>query len=211
MLVDSEVLTMTVSHRLLGELGLHYEFDDMMRRFVGCSSRFFRDTVEADLGHPLPADWSERSHEALFESMRRELVAVEGVREALARIPLPTAVASNSGHERIRHSLGIVGLLDRFEGVIASAEDVAEPKPAPDVYLRAAGLIGADPAACIAIDDSAFGVVAAHRAGMRVLAYEGHGPIAGLPVSDRLTRFDDMHALPGIVEELCQTGRLAAP
>ena len=46
---------------------------------------------------------------------------------------------------------------------------------------------------------------------MRVLAYEGHGPIAGLPVSDRLTRFDDMHALPGIVEELCQTGRLAVP
>ena len=73
MLVDSEPLAIRVSQRLLGQLGLHYDFVDMMSRFVGCSSQYFRETVEADLGGRLPDDWGERSRTELSAAMRREL------------------------------------------------------------------------------------------------------------------------------------------
>lgn len=208
MLVDSEPLAIRVSQRLLGQLGLHYDFVDMMSRFVGCSSQYFRETVEADLGGRLPDDWGERSRTELSAAMRRELKAVDGIEEVLRSITLPVAVASNSGRERIRTSLGAVGLLDRLEGVISSAEDVGAGKPEPDVYLHAAEMINVDPQRCIAIDDSRFGVVAAHQAGMHVLAFESHVPFTGLPESNRVLRFDDMRMLPSIIESLVRTGGL---
>ncbi|WP_405217008.1 HAD family hydrolase [Agrococcus sp. Ld7] len=201
-LVDSEELAMEVSHRLLAELGLHYDPAEMRRRFVGCSSRFFRETVEADLGRPLPEDWDARSGSAMAAALRRDVAAIPGVEAALRSIRLPVAVASNSGHERIRLSLDTVDLLDRFEPAIASAEDVPDGKPAPDVYLHAAALLGADPARCIAIDDSHFGVRAAYSAGMRVLAFEGAGEIAELPRCDRVTTFHDMRELPALLDAL---------
>ncbi|SFR99937.1 haloacid dehalogenase superfamily, subfamily IA, variant 3 with third motif having DD or ED [Agrococcus baldri] len=199
-LVDSEELAMEVSHRLLAELGLHYDPAEMRQRFVGCSSQFFRETVEADLGRPLPPDWDTRSSNEMAEALRRDVTAIPGVEAALRSVRLPIAVASNSGHDRIRLSLETVGLIDMFDSAIASAEDVAEGKPAPDVYLHAAALLGADPARCIAIDDSHFGVLAAYRAGMRVLAFEGAGPIAKLPDSDRVTRFQYMRELPALLD-----------
>lgn len=205
-LVDSEELAMDVSHRLLAELGLHYDPAEMRRRFVGCSSRFFRESVEADLGRPLPADWDARSSSELATALRRDVVAIPGVAAALRSIRLPVAVASNSGHDRIRLSLETVGLLDKFDAAIASAEDVADGKPEPYVYLHAAALLGADPARCIAIDDSQFGVLAAHRAGMRVLAFEGAGRIATLPASERVTTFQDMHELPALLDAVQREG-----
>lgn len=205
-LVDSEELAMEVSHRLLAELGLHYDPAEMRRRFVGCSSRFFRETVEADLGRPLPAGWDARSSSEMATALRREVTAIPGVEAALRSIRLPVAVASNSGHGRIRLSLETVGLLDSFDPAIASAEDVSDGKPAPDVYLHAAALLGADPARCIAIDDSQFGVLAAYRAGMRVLAFEGAGEIATLPVSERVTTFQDMRELPALLDAVQREG-----
>ena len=61
-------------------------------------------------------------------------------------------------------------LSELFE-VTVSSEEVARGKPAPDVYLEAARRLGVDPARCVAIEDSASGIRAAHAAGMRVIAY----------------------------------------
>jgi beta-phosphoglucomutase-like phosphatase (HAD superfamily) len=67
-------------------------------------------------------------------------------------------------------------VLDRLEltsafQVTVSSEEVARGKPAPDVYLEAARRLGVPPSACVAIEDSASGIRAAHAAGMRVIAY----------------------------------------
>ena len=64
--------------------------------------------------------------------------------------------------------LDCTGLRPAFHALV-SAQEVERGKPAPDVYLRAAELLGADPAACIAIEDSAHGVTAALAAGMTVV------------------------------------------
>jgi beta-phosphoglucomutase-like phosphatase (HAD superfamily) len=53
--------------------------------------------------------------------------------------------------------------------VTVAGDEVANPKPAPDGYLAAAAALGADPAACVALEDSPPGVAAAKAAGMTVI------------------------------------------
>ncbi|MGW9630203.1 HAD family hydrolase [Agromyces sp. NPDC055520] len=205
-LVDSEILSAGVSQRILADLGWHVDLATMMEMFVGCSHEFFVEQTERHIGRRLEPGWSVPYRGWLETAFRAELKAVPGITRALDRITLPTAVASNSRHERIRMSLNIVGLLQRFDGRISSAEDVAAGKPEPDVYLHAADILGVPPERCIAIDDSRFGVEAAQRAGMYVLAYAGHGYADQLPGGDRVFPLHDLDALPDVVDRLTSTG-----
>lgn len=198
---------MKVSQRMVADLGWDVDLATMMEMFVGCSREFFIEQVENNIGRPLGDGWDAPYRGWLEEAFRGELTAIPGVIPALDEIGLPVAVASNSGHERIRMSLRMVGMLQRFQGRISSAEDVAAGKPAPDVYLRAAGVLGVAPERCIAVDDSTFGVEAAHRAGMHVLAYVGDGGSDWVRTGDRVEVLRDMSDLPGVVSRLVSTGR----
>jgi beta-phosphoglucomutase-like phosphatase (HAD superfamily) len=86
---------------------------------------------------------------------------------------LPVCVASSGVPQRIRTSLRIVGLLQRFEPNIFSATMVARRKPAPDLFLYAADAMTMDPTRCIVIEDSVAGVKAAVAAGMTVIGFCG--------------------------------------
>ncbi|MDQ2799751.1 MAG: HAD family phosphatase, partial [Armatimonadota bacterium] len=66
---------------------------------------------------------------------------------------IPCAVASNSERVWVDQVLSIIGLTDRFS-VIATADEVVHPKPAPDVYLLAAERLGVPPEHCAAFEDS---------------------------------------------------------
>ena len=88
---------------------------------------------------------------------------------ALADAALRLALASSSNRELIDAVLRGLELTELFE-VTVSSEEVARGKPAPDVYLEAAGDWGRA-ARCVAVEDSASGIRAAHAAGMRVVAY----------------------------------------
>ena len=95
------------------------------------------------------------------------------VLDALDRAAIPYCVASNSDHAYLRRVLGATGQLDRLEGRVFSADDVARGKPAPDLYLHAAQRMGVAPARCVVVEDSPFGVTAAVAAGMTCYAYAG--------------------------------------
>lgn len=205
-LVDSELLSMRTSHRIVVDLGWDVDLDTMLRTFVGCSAEYFVEQIERNLGRRLEPGWEEPYREWREEGRRAfydELKAMPGIVEALERITLPVAVASNSGHVRIRKSLQVTGLMDRFEGRISSAEDVEAGKPAPDVYLHAAGRLGVEPERCIAIDDSRFGVAAAHQAGMTVFAFGEHWRTGDLP-SSRVRVLRDLTRLPLEVDRLAR-------
>ena len=58
---------------------------------------------------------------------------------------------------------------DWFDEVV-TAEDVTEGKPAPEIFLRAAKLLGVSPLKCLVLEDAPPGILAAQRAGMQVLA-----------------------------------------
>lgn len=77
---------------------------------------------------------------------------------------LPLAIATSSSQATVKKHLGRAGLYDRFRA-IATRDDVAKAKPAPDVYLEAARRLGVPPQRCIAFEDSNTGLTAAHAAG----------------------------------------------
>jgi len=82
---------------------------------------------------------------------------------------IPCAVASNSERVWVARVLAITGLAARFQA-IATAEEVPQGKPAPDVYLLAAERLGVPPENCVAFEDSPRGLAAAHAAGMLTVA-----------------------------------------
>ncbi len=128
-----------------------------------------------------------REHQPVFEDVPR-LVA------ALAR-RYPVALASGSNHPVIDEVLAMQGLRRHFRAIV-SVQDVARPKPFPDVFLRAAELLGMPPGPCVVIEDSAAGVDAAHAAGMRAIAITNSLP------SNRLIHADHVVQTYGEIERL---------
>ena len=77
-------------------------------------------------------------------------------------------IASGSSQETIKHHLTEVNGMHYFDGFVGS-HDVVNGKPAPDVFLKAAELIGAKPEDCFVFEDSANGIIAGHKAGMKCI------------------------------------------
>ena len=86
-------------------------------------------------------------------------------------------MASNSRRHSLERSLARAGLSELIGERLASADMVALPKPAPDVYLHAASLLGVAPERCLVVEDSSTGTRAALAAGMRVIGFVGAGHI----------------------------------
>jgi HAD superfamily hydrolase (TIGR01509 family) len=175
-LVDSERIAVQVDVEVLAELGWVLGTDEVIERFVGRSDDDVTRAIEAHLGHPLETDWADQFEPRYRRAMEAELTVVEGivaVLDAVDAAGLASCVASNGTHAKIRHSLGLTGLGDRFDGRTFSADDVERGKPAPDLFLHAARTIGADPERCAVVEDSRFGIEAARAAGMRAFGYGG--------------------------------------
>ena len=87
----------------------------------------------------------------------------------LAGEKVPLGCASNSERGMLDAKLAALGITDLVDASIA-IEDVAEPKPAPDMYLAAARALDADPAHCLGFEDSETGAEAALAAGLQLIA-----------------------------------------
>ena len=160
-LVDSEVIAVRVDQLVLADLGWELELDEIVERFVGRSEAHFIATVEEQLGVELGEGWDRKYEPWYRTAFERELVAVDGVVEALDGLRLPHCAASSGSHAKMRRTLGRPGCWHRFEGRIFSATEVAHGKPAPDLFLHAAGTLGTAPERCAVVEDSAHGVQAA--------------------------------------------------
>ena len=104
-----------------------------------------------------------------------------GARELLAEVAaagLPHALVTSSEREFMDAVLARTGL--RFDALVC-ADDVSVTKPDPEPYLLAAKLLGADPARCVALEDSPNGVASAEAAGCRVIAVPSLVPIEPAP------------------------------
>jgi len=82
---------------------------------------------------------------------------------------IPMAIASGGSRMVVEKTLHIVGISDWFDEVV-TADDVTEGKPAPDIFLKAAKLLGVPAQKCLALDDAPAGILAAQRAGMQVVS-----------------------------------------
>ncbi|HEY3838429.1 MAG TPA: HAD family phosphatase [Bryobacteraceae bacterium] len=146
--------------------------EEMQERMYGKrNDQIVRDYMGAHL-----TDSDVFEHGAAKERLFRELMGprlaehiVPGAREFLARHQsLPMAVASNAEQENVSFVLQTAGLA-RFFRAVVDGHQVSNPKPAPDVFLKAAELLGAKPRDCVVFEDSYSGVQAGLAAGMRVI------------------------------------------
>lgn len=172
-LSDTERLHVEVEAVLLARHGVTLTPDDLAR-YAGLRDRdFFRaalDGREADV-EALVAD----KRRALLALPARAIVALPGACALVAglrRAGLRLALASSSPPPFIAHVLAALGMAASFDTVV-SGDEIADGKPAPDIFLLAARRLGVPAAACVVIEDARNGVVAAHRAGMRCVGVGG--------------------------------------
>jgi len=172
-IIDSEIVCDRILMDMLREAYPGRDLAPALAGSFGLQTSDVLKRLEGHLEEDLPAGFYERLDQAIVETLLREAAPIPGVRAALEQIGLPVAVASNSGRDWIELSVERAGLAARIGGAIFSAERVARPKPAPDVYLLAARESGVAPARCLVVEDSETGVAAALAAGMSVIGFTG--------------------------------------
>lgn len=135
--------------------------DELVRDLFG--DGLDEETVFAH-GAAKEALFRQRLEERLTESL------VPGIDGFLARESgCPKAVGSNAEPANVAFVLDRTGLRRHFDALV-DGHQVERPKPHPDIYLRAAALLGRAPGECIVFEDSPTGITAGRAAGMRVVA-----------------------------------------
>ena len=200
-LVDSERLSVRLDAELLAQLGWPLSEAEIIERWVGRTEAAMRAEIEEHLGRDVGPEWDAFSDRYLA-TFAAELEPVDGIHGAVAAIQatgVATCVASSGDHGKIRRNLTRTGLLERFEGRLFSGDDVEHGKPAPDLFLHAASVMGVAPDRTAVVEDSRHGVAAARAAGMWAFAYAGGVTPRDTLEGERTTVFRDMGELPGLL------------
>jgi pseudouridine-5'-monophosphatase len=173
-LLDTEKFYTAVTQQIVGRFGKTFEWSvkgNMVGRPALESARYL---VEA-LALPITAEQYLSERRALLEKLAPTAEALPGARaltEGLAARGIGLAVATST--ERRLYELKITRHHDWFAlfGAVIVGDDprLERGKPAPDIFLLAAADLAADPAACVVVEDAPAGVLAAHAAGMQVIA-----------------------------------------
>jgi beta-phosphoglucomutase-like phosphatase (HAD superfamily) len=187
-LVDSEPLHTRAFLDVFAELGFADDHGIHFPDYYGRSDRavwedfIARHNPAPSLGELLAA---KRARFGALLLERKPIFG--GLPELLEKLALRyrLALASGSEHPVIEQVLSL-GPLRRYFGVKVSSEDVAHGKPAPDIFLRAAELLGLEPGACCVIEDSKAGVAAARAAGMQVVGITNSLPASELAAATRV-------------------------
>lgn len=175
--------------------------DEAGSAFLGMSLPTIVPLIEAQIG-ALPEGWTQTLKRQIAETMALEVTPVAGAAEVLAACAanLPVALASNSSRLELAAKLGRLGFTEVFGGRIFSFEDVARPKPQPDIYLAAAAACGANPAECVVVEDSAAGVRAGVAAGCTVFGFGLVTDREVLLAAGANSVFTDLRQLPSMLE-----------
>lgn len=197
-LVDSDRIALRIQAEELTTIGVPMSFEECAREFLGIGMPATLAKIEQRLGGPLPDGWEAQLERRVFAAFEQELEPVDGIVEALNRLTIPTCVASSGTHSKMRRTLGMTQLYERFAGRIFSATEVPHGKPAPDLFLHAARSCGVDPRSCAVVEDSPAGVQAARAAGMLALGYAATTRADWLMGPDTIV-FRSMQDLPAIL------------
>jgi HAD superfamily hydrolase (TIGR01509 family) len=174
-LIDSEIVVCRLTSEELTRLGYSITTSEVIERYAGRPEHEMIADIERDWGRTVPAEYFGRIRQCIDQAYSTELRAMPGAADVLGRIRVPICVASSSYPEKLKLGLETVGLHERFAPNLVSASFVAHGKPAPDVFIYAAGWMRTPVPNCLVIEDSIFGVRAARGAGMRVFGFTGGG------------------------------------
>ncbi|HUR20141.1 MAG TPA: HAD-IA family hydrolase [Vicinamibacterales bacterium] len=214
-IADSEGEHLRAFQQTFGERGWELSEADYYGRYLGYSDREVIEMVAREHGAPLPSEELERviavkGHAfARIRASRHDGHAglCPGAADVIRRLGehFPLAIASSAFAHEIVEVLEAAELLSCFK-VIVGAEDVAESKPSPAPYLEAARRLGIPPEACMAIEDSPWGLESAHRAGLRTIGITHTYPAARLTNADVIVKSLDEITESFVRDLLARTG-----
>ncbi len=199
-LMETEEQWDVVRRQLAADAGIPWP-DGATQDMMGMSTPEWSEYLVSSVGLPMTADQAaEKTIDAMAAHHHAgvELLpgAIESVRRMAASYRL--AIASSSPRRLIDAGVDAMGIGELL-GATVSTEEVAAGKPAPDGFLRAAELLGVDPTACVAIEDSTNGVLSALAAGMAVVCVPpGFHP----PADEVLARTTVLASLDELTVEL---------
>ena len=177
-LVDSEAITLSV----LMEMGLEHGADVRdgdVERFQGAHLQVVFEEIGKRAGKPVPDDFLDVFRAKQTARINEGLIEMPGASKLLthlASIDMPMAVASNAPVTKMTLCLDATDLSRFFSpDRLVSAYDVEVWKPAPDIFLHAAELLGVSPERCAVVEDSPTGLAAAHGSGGTVFAMDPTG------------------------------------
>jgi HAD superfamily hydrolase (TIGR01509 family) len=168
-LVDSEPLSAEAWRRTLAPYGYLVTDEDLAACVGSTYTRthaFMAERAELPDADAFWPDLRETLFALLDEHLEPFPDAIQAVNELIA-MGIAIAVASSSVRERLDHTLRGAGL--HFDVTIAG-DEVEHGKPAPDIFLAAAGRLNVAPEDCVVVEDSPPGVAAGRAAGMVTLA-----------------------------------------
>ena len=167
LLVDSETIFRDSMFEICRQQGLKFSLEVFLR-MVGAPRDQNRLVAMEHFGPDFAFDaWFETVGEHAHAQIAVDLKLKAGVIELidfLDEAAIPRAVATSSSHASVERQLRPLGLIERFDAIVASG-DYARGKPSPDPFLVALACLQVAPAACLALEDSHNGVRAAHAAG----------------------------------------------
>lgn len=176
-LIDSEPLYVEMNEELFSELGIFIDKEEY-HKFVGMSSPLMWGMIKEEFSLPQSVDElmnreKQRIHELLRSDRLSEPIAgVESLLMDIKKAGIPAAVASSSARKNVEMVLSKLDLSGYFKATVCG-EDVANGKPAPDIFLKASAAINTAPENCVVIEDSVNGLRGSLAAGMRCIGYAG--------------------------------------
>jgi len=171
-LVDSEEFIAAACCAMFAEKGQTVYPEDF-RPFIGTGEdRFIGGVAEKyNVKMNMPAD-KVRAYDIYLEIIKGKLKPLDGVVDFIEKcrlLGLKMAVASSADLRKVNGNLTEIGLDHGEFDAVVCGEDVENKKPAPDIFIFAAGKIGIDPARCLVVEDAVSGVLAAKAAGAMCL------------------------------------------
>jgi HAD superfamily hydrolase (TIGR01509 family) len=172
LMLDTERIDYAACRRASAAMGHALEADLYMRT-IGRTSVDTRRIFMEHYGDSFPYEAFRRQ----WREARAHIVAGEGIAlkpglleliDHLRATRVRLAVATSTVRADALRLLTDAGLLPQFDALVCG-DEVEQGKPAPDLFLKAAGLLGIGPAECVVLEDSEPGARAAHAAGMRVI------------------------------------------
>jgi HAD superfamily hydrolase (TIGR01509 family) len=198
-LVDTEFIAAHKMTAMMASLGAPLDVDYYLNNLSGST---FSAIMTTYFGDKFNAEEALAIIDRVEDQVAQEVKLIDGMNTVLGEISLPKSVVSNSSIKTVQHALDKAGIASYFENRIYSSEQVAQPKPASDLYLFAINSLGLHPDEIIVVEDSITGATAAMGAKLRVVGFTGGSHI--LPDHNKRLSSLGVESIAGNANQLLQ-------
>ena len=170
-LIDSEQLMAKAGILALREFGVEAEASDFLP-FVGRGEDKYIGGVAEKHGVRYEIAMKDRAYDYYGQMVAAEATVPDDTLPTLKALHargVKMAVCSSADRVKVLYNLRAIGADEALFGAIVTGSDVANKKPAPDIYRKGAALLGEKPEDCLVVEDAPSGIQAAHAGGIRAV------------------------------------------